>query len=336
MITHSDYCQYLLVSQTNYTMTNFADHAQNLSHDQINRYLKSQKLKPSALWKAVKSEIIQSKNGYILFDDTIVDKNFSHKIEGVSRQYSGNAHGIIKGIGVVTCVYVNPELNKSWAIDYRIFDPEIDGKTKLTHVEEMLKTVVNHKDISFKTVLMDSWYATKILMLTIEKYGKIYYCPLKKNRLVDDSGGAEKYKQIQQLNWDKDELKEGKIVKINKFPKNHKVKLFQVAVSTNRTEHVATNDMSQNSAEATRIECAIRWKIEELHREIKQLTGLEKCQARKRRIQKNHIACAMLVWAKLKKLAHEIRQTVYQIKNGLLDDYLIEQLKNPTWKFADA
>ncbi len=110
MITQEFYCQYLLVSQKNYTMTNFADHAKNLSHDQINRYLKSSKSRPSALWKSVKSEIIQSKNGYILFDDTIVDKNFSHKIEGVRSQYSGNAHGIVKGIGVVTCVYVNPDL----------------------------------------------------------------------------------------------------------------------------------------------------------------------------------------------------------------------------------
>jgi len=126
-------------------------------------------------------------------------------------------------------------LNKSWAIDYRIFDPEIDGKSKLVHVDEMLKNVVYHKDISFSTVLMDSWYATKELMLKIEDLGRIYYCPLKVNRKVDDSGGTEKYKQIQQLEWSDDELKQGKIVKINGFPKEHKVKLFRVAVTSNRT-----------------------------------------------------------------------------------------------------
>jgi hypothetical protein len=38
------------------------------------------------------------------FDDTIIDKDFSHKIELVRRQYSGNAHGLIKGIGMVNCV----------------------------------------------------------------------------------------------------------------------------------------------------------------------------------------------------------------------------------------
>ena len=335
-VSRLDYCQYLLVSQKNYTLTNFADHVDSLSHDQINRYLKSGKLTPRLLWEHVKSDILQSKNGYILFDDTIVDKNFSHSIEGVRRQYSGNSHGIIKGIGVVTCVYVNPETKQFWAIDYRIFDPDIDGKSKLDHVNDIMNNIVYQKDLSFSKILMDSWYATKYLMLKIEKMGKIYYCPLKKNRLVDDSGGAERYKRIENISWSDKELEAGKAVKINKFPKDHKVKLFRVQVSTNRTEHVATNDMTQNSAADARDECAVRWKIEEFHREVKQLTGLAQCQCRKRRIQKNHIACAMLVWVRLKQIACKTGQTIYQIKNGLLDDYLIQQLKKPTWKMQNA
>ena len=335
-VSRLDYCQYLLVSQKNYTLTNFADHVDSLSHDQINRYLKSGKLTPRLLWEHVKSDVLQSKNGYILFDDTIVDKNFSHSIEGVRRQYSGNSHGIIKGIGVVTCVYVNPETKQFWAIDYRIFDPDIDGKSKLDHVNDIMNNIVYQKDLSFSKILMDSWYATKYLMLKIEKMGKIYYCPLKKNRLVDDSGGVERYKRIENISWSDKELEAGKAVKINKFPKDHKVKLFRVQVSTNRTEHVATNDMTQNSAADARDECAVRWKIEEFHREVKQLTGLGQCQCRKRRIQKNHIACAMLVWVRLKQIACKTGQTIYQIKSGLLDDYLIQQLKNPTWKMQNA
>lgn len=30
----------LLISQSNYTLTNFADHTENISHDTINRYLR--------------------------------------------------------------------------------------------------------------------------------------------------------------------------------------------------------------------------------------------------------------------------------------------------------
>jgi hypothetical protein len=68
----------------------------------------------------------------------------------------------------------------------------------------------------------------------------------------------------------------------------------------------------------------------EFHRELKQLTGVEACQCRKARIQRNHIACALLVWSRLKSLAYQTRRTVYQIKHEMLSDYLIEQLKHPS------
>jgi hypothetical protein len=37
-------------------------------------------------------------------------------------------------------------------------------------------------------------------------------------------------------------LQQGKLLKVRSFPKDKKVKLFRVNVSTNRTELVATND----------------------------------------------------------------------------------------------
>jgi hypothetical protein len=42
-VTRLDYCQYLLSSQINYTLTNFADHSQQFSHDQLNRFLRDDK-----------------------------------------------------------------------------------------------------------------------------------------------------------------------------------------------------------------------------------------------------------------------------------------------------
>ena len=81
---------------------------------------------------------------------------------------------------------------------------------------------------------------------------------------------------------------------------------------------------------------AIRWKIEQLHREVKQVTGLEHYQCRKARIQRNHIACALLVWCRFKALAYETGHSVYQIKFGQLSDYLIQQLKSPSVKMVLA
>jgi len=60
------------------------------------------------------------------------------------------------------------------------------------------------------------------------------------------------------------------------------------------------------------------------------VAGIERCQCRAGHIQRNHIACALLVWSRLKHLAYQSGRTIYRIKQGLLDDYLIQQLKDPT------
>ena len=90
------------------------------------------------------------------------------------------------------------------------------------------------------------------------------------------------------------------------------------------------------STEATQEACGFRWKIEQLHREGKQVTGLERCQCRTARIQRNHIGCALLVWVRLKALAAQTGRTVYQLKHGLLDDYLVQQLRNPSLRMVLA
>jgi hypothetical protein len=327
--TKLDYCQYLLSSQTNYTLTNLAEHLQFFSHDTINRYLRGERLTPRLLWDNVKSLIQLDTDGSVIFDDSVINKNSSRSIEIVRRQYSGNEHRVIRGIGLISCVYVNRETGQFWVVDYRIYDPDGDGKTKLEHVADMLQTLVFHKQLPFARVLMDSWYAAQKLMAVIEQLGKIYYCPLKRNRLVDDSGGVEKYKPIEKLIWSSQEIQQGKQIKIKNFPKDKKVKLFRVTVSPDRTDYLVTNDLTKNSTDEIQQVNAIRWKVEEFHREVKQLTGIEACQCRKARIQRNHIACAILVWNCLKNIAYQSTQTVYQLKQRWLSGCLIEQLKCP-------
>ncbi len=330
-----DYCQFLLSSQINYTLTHMADHLPSFSHDTINRYLRGEKLSPRLLWEQVQPTLATDAQGYVVFDDTVLDHSFGPQIEMVRRQWSGNKKSVIRGIGLVTCVYVNPLTEEFWVIDYRIFDPDTDGKSKLDHVREMLK-IVQHRKMPFQTVLMDAWYAAKQVMMQIAAMGKFFYCPLKSNRLVDDSGGEEPYRRIEALSWSEAELAGGKLVKVKGFAADTKVKLFRVEVSTHRTEWVVTNDLSQGSTQDAQGVSAVRWKIEEFHREAKQLTGLEDCQCRKARIQRNHIACSLLVWVRLKSLAYQTQQTVYHIKHGLLHDYLVHQLKYPSVKMVLA
>jgi hypothetical protein len=331
-----DYCQFLLSSQTNFTMTYFADHARNFSHDAVKRYLQLDKLTAHQVWEHAKENIVRSPRGYIAFDDTILDKNHSHHIELVQRQYSGNAHGLIKGIGLINCLYINPDTSEYWPIDYRLYAPGQDGKDKLDHVREMLINAVANKNLPFAGVLFDSWYAARELMLLVDSLGKHFYCPIKSNRLVDDSQGELPYRAVDSLTWAGDEWEQGKLIKIHKFPKNCKVKLFRVVVSFSRTDWVVTNDLAQNSTRGTRDVCALRWKIEQFHRELKQLTGVEKCQCRKARMQRNHIACAIMVWIKLKAVAKKLSASMYEIKRGWLSDYLRHELRSPAVRMSFA
>ena len=328
--TRLDYCHYLRSTPINYTLTHFAAHSQRFSHDQINRYLANDRLTPRSVWEHVQPHLEQTPAGNrLIFDDTVLDKRYAKEIALARKQYSGNADGIINGIGIVTCVYVNPALDRYWLIDYRIYDKQGDGKSRLDHVRDMLSVLVDSRNVTFSTVLMDAWYASKSLLLYIESLKKMYYCPLKSNRLVDDSNGSNPYQRIDTLHWTDAEKQLGKRAKLHKFPKDHKVKVFRVA-SSRRTDYVATNDLSQSNVSV------VRWKIEQFHRESKQLTGLEKCQCRLPRIVRNHIASAFLVWVHLMRKAYEKGQTLYQVKHGLISEYLCQQLKPPLLKINAA
>ena len=226
----------------NYTGTYLADHLAGLSHDNVRYFSKNQRFTPRQLWQQVRSQVVLSALGYVLFDDTVLDKHHSRRIELVRRQYSGNAHGVIAGIGPVNYLYVKPETNQSWLIDYRLFAPKVGGKTKLDHVADRL-TQLAPRGIPYRTVLMDSWYAITKLFKWLTDQGKIFYCPLKCNRLVDESGGRRLYEPIGLLSWSAEEVELGKPLKVKDMPKDCKLNRWSVLVSTHRTDYLLTNEV---------------------------------------------------------------------------------------------
>lgn len=327
--TRRDYCQFILSTQKNYTQTYFTDHHQYFLHDAINRYLQDDNVTPDVVWEQVKGLVEYHEDGFIIFDDSVSDKNHSHKIEMVRLQYSGNAHGLIKAIGVVNWLYVNPKTQRYWIIDWRVYAPDSDDKTKLTHMQEMFDHAIEVKKVPFRCVLMNSWYATKDLMLHVHRAGKFFYCPLKSNRKVDDSCGESPYQAVSALSWSDQDQAQGKLIKIHGFPGAHKVKLFRVAVTTTRTQWIVSNDIEQNSVDDTRDVCAVRWKIEQYHREVKQTLGLEKCQCRSERAQRNHIGCVILAWNHLTAHARALMTNIYSLKEKMLPNYMKQELVEP-------
>jgi len=190
------------------------------------------------------------------------------------------------------------------------------------------------RGIPYQTVLMDSWYATTKLFKWLLEEDKTFYCPLKSNRLVDDSGGQQPYQPVGCLCWSAQEVAQGKILKVRGMPKDCKLKLFRVLVSTHRTDYLLPNEVEPIDTATAEKESSVRWTIEQFHRELKQLTGVQACQCRLARSQRNHIALAVRAWTRLKQAAYHTKQSVYQLKQGLLHAYMRHEMTNPTLPFA--
>ena len=118
------------------------------------------------------------------------------------------------------------------------------------------------------------------------------------------------------------------------MPKDCKLKLFRVLVSTHRTDYLVTNEVEPRDTAAAEQESSVRWTIEQFHRELKQLTGVQACQCRLARSQRNHIALAVRAWTRLKQAAYQTKKTVYQLKQGFLDAYIRHELLQPALAFA--
>jgi SRSO17 transposase len=325
------YTQYLLASFDNFTGTNLAEILE-CSHDAVSDFLRGSSLKPRYLWDRVKKHLPleRRRRGALVLDDTVLDKNFSEKIEGAVRQWSGNAHKVITGIGLVHWLHYDPVENDYLPVDYRIWDETRDGKSKNDHAREMFRKALQ-RDFCPDWVLFDAWYASVALLKMIHRADLWFFCRMKSNRLVSLPDQEGIYQPLDQLEWSDEALKSGRLTWLRAFGW---VKVFRIvrplSGGAKEIQFYVTNNLRLDSIEEAKIVLGYRWTIEQYHRELKQLTGIERCQARKQRSQRNHIGYAILAWLHLWEEAKQQARTVYQTKKALLRDYLLREIKTPT------
>jgi len=214
-----------------------------------------------------------------------------------------------------------------YPIDYRIYAVAQDGKSKNEHFREMLIRAKSDKNIQARTVLFDSWYAAADNLKLIVRLGMSFVTTLKSNRLVSLTpyGG---YIHLQDLLWDANRLEHGLSSKLKELP--FRVQLFKVVATHGDIDRVLTNQPAHNSTtHAIQHQNAVRWQIEQLHRELKQLTGSEKCECRKARSQRNPVGCCYHAWLALRLRAHQLGRSLYAVQHALFDDYLRTELRHP-------
>ena|SRR5712671_5286213 len=96
------------------------------------------------------------------------------------------------------------------------------------------------------------------------------------------------------------------------------------------TDSVVTNAQVQEAPAAPPAVCGCRWKIAPWPRAGTQGTEVQHCQGRTALIQCHPLGSACLVGVRLKELAAHTGRTGDQLTHGLLDDSLMQQLRNPS------
>ena len=324
MITKKDYIEYLISTPINYTCTNLAKHLEDVSHDAVNDYLHREKLTARHLWEQGSPLLKDSPDAYLIVDDSVQAKKHARKMELVNRQYSGNEGGLVQGIGVVNLVHSDGE--NYYPIDFRIYAKDMDGKTKNDHFREMVLNAKQDKNIQAKTVLFDSWYGSWENLKLVNTLGMVFFTTLKSNRVVSLSK-EEGYIHLDEIDWTDERLKQGVSIKLKKVP--FRVQLFKVVAPNGDIDWIITNSDALLTTDDVQDVDAIRWQVEQLHRELKQLTGIEKCQCRKQRAQRNHIACCYQAWLAIKLKATTLGKTLYATVHDLLYEFLRAELRDP-------
>lgn len=295
------YTNFLIANKNNYTgneLAKVAPEKNTLAHDSVSRWLANSEFDNTQLFKEAEKQIGNKKSGYLIADDTLINKQYSRKNELAKVQYSGTKHGLVNGICLVNLLWSDKE--KYLPVDYKIYDKASDKFTKNDHFRNMLDTAEN-TGFKPKYVLMDSWYSSLENLKHIAKKCWKFVTTLKSNRVVSEY--EHKPMQIQDLDFADTPVKK---VWLRGFGF---VVVHKIVFTNGDITYAASNDLDLlESHDDFRGHSDVRWKIEEFHRGLKQTVGIEKCHSVKASSQRTHIFASF--WAFLKLEFRRIRDSI--------------------------
>jgi hypothetical protein len=310
------YRDFLIANQNRYSGLELARVSPTeIAHDSVSRWLATSNFTPSELWNQTRG-LVDNKTGYLVVDDTLLDKRYSRVNELAKVQYCGNSHELTKGICLVNLLWTDGE--GFIPVDYRVYHKGDDDKTKNDHLQDMLRRV-KQRGFSPFYVLIDTWYSSisnlKLISRELEWH---FICNLKSNRKVSISQGN--YISIADLG-----LTDKQIRKV--WLKEYGFVLVCKIVHANGDiKYLATDDLELTDYDKFTNHFENRWKIEEFHRGIKQTTGIEKCYSIKASSQKTHIYAAFTAFVKLevKRLKEHLSwyEQKAQINRNATSNYL--------------
>ena len=216
-------------------------------------------------------------------------------------------HLVITGIGLITLVWTDG--TNTFPVDYRIYDKDGDNFSKNDHLRSMLQTANDRGFVPY-FVMFDSWYSCNKNLTFIQKLGWRFFTRIKKNRQVnpDRTGNIAVSSLVIPDNGIVAHMKEYGFVKG-----------FHSKNKAGRSRYWITNCFEVDYMGRKNLQ-AICWAIENYHRALKELCGVEKSKIRKELGQRSHINCSLRAYVRL-EVANKIQNiTIYNAKWYIISD----------------
>ena len=283
-----DYIQFTLATPRAYSAAEAArvqpERPDPPAHDAFTRLLHRLEPDPGHLWVEAAPRVERTA-GLLVLDDSTLDKPHAKAIELVTRHWSGKHRAVVRGINLVTLLWTDGD--RHVPCDYRVYD-KADGLTKNGHFADMLRAAYARR-FAPACVAFDGWYSSLDNLKLVRHCGWHWLTRLKSNRRVDLARQGPRALSGVAVAAAGTEVW---------LPGYGLVKVFGIAAPDGGTDSWATSDLGMT--DLTRRQYAeFAWAIESYHRGIKQCTGVERCQCRSARAQRNHIGLALRAFLRL-------------------------------------
>jgi len=250
-------------------------------------------------------------DGYVIIDETDVDKSFAAKIPCLGWIFSHRKGKHIYGLHIVVVAWTNDTITIPLA--WKIYNKQ-NGKTKIDLAMELIGYCLFTLRLKPKAWLFDAFYPSEKLLKYLIKHKQVFYSQLPKKRLFN-------HQPLYTCNKGRPYWQETGVIKGG----------IMVQVVKNRRKYYVTNALGITRKEQLAT-YKLRWRIEEIFRFVKKELGFEKCQSSSLQGQNTHFGVCFLLYAQLQDIAEKTQMTDYCIKQkATLDGNFVKQLALPTY-----
>jgi len=313
-----DSMQFLIATPRAYTATEAAKVHPDLpdppAHDAFTRLLHRLEPDPEALWRESRHHV-RLDDGVLVVDDSTLDKPYAKSIELVTRHWSGKHHAVVAGINLVTLLWTDGDRNVP--CDYRLYD-EADGPTENDHFAATV-AAAHARGFRPRCVAFDGWSSSLHNLKLIGSLGWTWPTRLESNRLVDFDRRGAKAVSATAIAAAGTEVW---------LPGFGSVEVFGIVAPNGDTAYWATNDLAMTELERLRV-ADWSWAIEHYHRGVEQCTGIERCQCRSARAQRNHIGMALRAFLRLEVHCFARGVSWVEAKGSIIRDAVRAYLNQP-------